>query len=331
MLPYPFKETLHSEARDIATAMRGWHFWRSLLFTAIGVVIFSIGINGLLIPHHFMAGGITGLSLIVYSFFSHFPVSVIYWFINIPLFIVGWRTMSAPFLVVSIAGVFMSGVGLQAFQGIHIPLEDPLLAAILGGALSGIGIGFYLRVGGSTGGLDIVSTIIRKRLGLPAGITFISFNMLIITLNAFMNSLEIALYTGISMYITGVLVDRMQAGFSRRRSAFIITSQPDRIAQSIMKDLGRGATFFQAQGARAGQDLRVVYTVFNLHELGRFKEILYAIDPAAFVVINEPAEVIGNRFVSWKDERYGQRPLTSFKVTGPQATSSSLGVNNVHP
>jgi uncharacterized membrane-anchored protein YitT (DUF2179 family) len=99
----------------------------------------------------------------------------------------------------------------------------------------------------------------------------------------------------------------MQTGFSQRRAVFIITNKPEAVAEQVMKRLDRGVTFFSGAGARSGDPKKIVYSVINMVELGRMKDLLFQIDPDAFVAIHETNEVIGRRFLSWEDQGYRRK------------------------
>jgi uncharacterized membrane-anchored protein YitT (DUF2179 family) len=121
------------------------------------------------------------------------------------------------------------------------------------------------------------------------------------------HSLDIAFYTSIAMFVHSAMVDRMQSGFSARKAAIIVTSEPDAIAEQVLKRLNRGVTFLHGSGAKSQTQKRILYTVINMIELARLKEIIFDVDPRAFVAISNTAEVIGNRFVTWEEQGFAKR------------------------
>ncbi|MBU3918160.1 YitT family protein, partial [bacterium] len=118
------------------------------------------------------------------------------------------------------------------------------------------------------------------------------------------HDLNSALYTGIFMYVQSFALNKVLTGFSERKAVFIISHKPDEIAEQVMKRLDRGITFFHSSGGYTHQEKRVIYTVINMRELGRLKEMLFQTDPDAFVAISNTSEVIGKRFLSWEDEGF---------------------------
>jgi uncharacterized membrane-anchored protein YitT (DUF2179 family) len=309
MKPHTLADALRADVEDLAYAFATKRFWRTCLLTAFGSLLFCIAINSLLIPNNFLSGGITGISLFLFYLFRGPSLGLIYWALNVPIMYLAWRNMSLRYLVISAFGVVITGVGLDMTRGLQIPVSNPILAAILAGVISGAGSGIYLRYGGSTGGMDIIATMMRRKFGVPMGISFISVNMSIVAVNALLHNVDIALYTGIYMFVHSTVVDKVQAGFSNRKTVIIVTEHAEVIAQKIITVLGRGVTLLHASGAYEKREMRVVYTVINMLELGRVKEILYEIDPAAFVSISETSEVIGNRFHSWEEHGFEQRHL----------------------
>jgi uncharacterized membrane-anchored protein YitT (DUF2179 family) len=297
---------MKEELQELLDDLKTWHFWHTLLMMALGCAIFGAVVNAILVPQNYFAGGATGLALLIYAITDQFSLGMLYTLINIPIFIVGYREFSLRYIVVSLVGMVIYSVALEWVQ-VPIKMEDPMLAAILAGVLSGIGSGIYLRLGGSVGGMDILGTVLKKRFAIPIGTTFNVVNIVIITTNAVLYNLDIALYTGIYMYVFSWSMQRVLTGFSQRKSVFIITDHPEEVLHQAIRKIDRGATFFMAEGSQSHAPKRVVYTVINLLELGRLKQHLFETDPNAFVVVNDTAEVIGTRFLTWEDEGFKRR------------------------
>jgi len=295
------------ELKEITNSLKTWRFWRTIIAIIIGSFIFSISINGIIIPHKFYSGGVSGISLVIYYLVGWPSVGVIYFLINIPIFILGGRQISVYFVFISMIGVFILTFALETTSGMVIPMKENMLAAVFAGVLTGVGTGMYLRVGGSAGGVDIIATVIKKKLAIPMGTTFIIVDAIPITTAAVLFNLETALYTAICMYVHSVVVEKVQTGFSQRKAVFVISNFPDLIAEKVMKQLDRGVTFFHSSGGFSKDERRVIYTVIHMKELGRLKKLLFDTDPDAFVAISNTAEVIGRRFLSWEDEGFSSR------------------------
>ena len=310
----PIKE----ELKDLSQFVRRWAFWRTLLMIQLGCFLFGWVISGILIPQNFFAGGLMGISLLIISLSGDWiSLSLLYILLNIPLFLLGYRSFSLRFLLISLLGMGIFSCNLEWTAGMSIPTREPLLAAILGGILSGSGSGLYLRFGGSVGGLDILGAFLKKKFSIPIGNTFILVNLVIIVANGFLYDLDIALYTGIFMYVFSWSLQRVQTGFSQRKAVFIISKKPEEVAEKVLRKMDRGLTYFHAYGGLEHEPREVIYTVINLLELGRLKQYLYEIDPDAFMAVNDTAEVIGKRFLSWEEE--GFNPIRKEPTTPKSA------------
>ena len=164
---------LKEDFQEFTNALCTLKFWYMLLTLTLGCFIFSFVVNGILLPHNFFAGGLTGLALLFYdSIKEYISISLLYVLLNIPIFIIGFREFSLKFIITSLIGMGIFSLSLQLTHGVEISINDPMLAAIFGGVLAGFGTGFYLRLGGSVGGLDIVGTVIKKRFAIPIGTVF---------------------------------------------------------------------------------------------------------------------------------------------------------------
>ncbi len=299
---------LKEDFQEFTNALRTLKFWYMLLTLTLGCFIFSFVVNGILLPYNFFAGGLAGLTLLFYdSIKEYISFSLLYALLNIPIFIIGFREFSLKFIITSLIGMGIYSLSLQLTHGVEISINDPMLAAIFGGVLAGFGTGFYLRLGGSVGGLDIVATVIKKRFAIPIGTVFNLVNIVVIFSNAYLYHLETALFTGVFMYVFSWSMQKGQVGLSQRKSIFIISSKPDEVAEKVLKKLDRGFTYFHASGGFAGEEKQVIYTVINMLELGRLKEYLFDTDPEAFISVQDTGDVIGKRFLTWEDEGFRKR------------------------
>ena len=292
------------ELRELVHSLKTWRFWRTILIMGASMLVFSAAVNGIIIPHKFLSGGISGVSLIVFYLFEWPAVGTIYFLINVPIFIMGWKELSLQFVVISLIGMVFLSFSLEATSDIRLPAQDTIMSAVLAGIIMGVGTGLYLRVGGTAGGMDIIAIIVKKRFGIPMGTVFFIFNVVPLAAAALISNLDNALYTGIIMYVNSVVLEKVQTGFSQRQSVFIVSDKPREIAEGVMKRIDRGVTFLKSAGGYSKQEGHVIYTVINMKELGRLKQLLFDTDPDAFVAISNTAEVIGKRFLSWEEEGF---------------------------
>ena len=174
-------------------------------------------------------------------------------------------------------------------------LKDPILVAIVSGIVCGTGSGIVLRSLGSAGGVDILAIYSNQKFGLRPGLTGFFVNSMVIMTGAYFFGLQIALYTMIYVFTSSKTLDAVLTGFNQRLSTIVISDKYREIAEEIFKKVNRGATFLKAQGAYTGNPREVIFTITTLTELPKLKNVIFSIDPEAFVVVNSTLEVIGKR------------------------------------
>jgi len=266
----------------------------NLLLICIGSALVAIALNGIIIPHKFVSGGLTGLALGIHYLFPSLPVSWLYFFMNIPLFIIGWKFVGRRFFYYSVAGmvIFSAMVG---WVNVPLPVQDKILSALFAGILTGVGAGIILKSKGSAGGTDILSVVLLNRFSVRIGSTILAFNIIVLTAASILFSLESALYTLVYMYVSSRIVEVVLTGLSQRKAVIIISPKWEEISQKILREIVRGVTFIKGQGAYSGKDENILYTVITFRELPRVKDIVREIDPGAFLVVHETLEVMGHR------------------------------------
>ena len=280
-----FKNFAIKEVRTIL-----WNFL--LLF--VGSVLCALAVKGILVPKQFLAGGVTGLALLVHYVFPSLPIGFIYFLLNIPLFVFGWLFVGRRFFWYSLVG--MTIFSLVIFWPFPVfPVEDMILNALTAGIISGIGSGIILKSLGSAGGLDILSIILFKRFSIRPGTTVMAFHAVLLLIALFRLPLERVLYTVIYFFINAYFVNLVVIGLSQRKAVMIISPRWKEISREIMEKLHRGVTIVRGKGGFSGQELHILYSVITLTELSRFKGLVRKIDSDAFVVVSETLEVMGKR------------------------------------
>jgi uncharacterized membrane-anchored protein YitT (DUF2179 family) len=263
----------------------------------IGSFISSIALNAFIIPHKLLSGGVSGISLII-QYLSGTPSGYLILAFNLPIFIIGLRVIDKDFIL-------FSAIGMLSFSGFLIltkdisqflKVKDILLSCIYGGVISGIGAGIVFRARASQGGIDIIAVIMRRKIGTSIASLAFGMNLFVVTIGAFIGSIEKAMYTLIAMYITSVVIDKVIGGFDIKKMLLIITEKEDEVSNAIMKDLGRGVTFFYGEGAYTGDKKRVIYCMITIKQLSRIKKIIEDIDPTSFISVIDASEVKGQGF-----------------------------------
>ncbi|MBW1712989.1 MAG: YitT family protein [Deltaproteobacteria bacterium] len=269
-------------------------FYNMALLTA-GSAILAVSVNGILVPKQFLAGGFLGLVLIFHYLLPFLDPGLLYAILNLPLVLLGWFRISRRFVLYTAFGIGVFSLATALIRIKPLPVENLLLAAILAGIIGGTGAGLVFRSLGSLGGMDILAIFLNKKWDIRLGWSYMLFNGLVLLLGAFVFSLEVALYAMIYTFTVSKVMDAVVTGFNQRESVIIISDKAQAIAEQIMTRLKRGVTFLQGQGAYTGQEKKIILTVATLTELGRMKDLVFDIDPQAFVVINQALEVLGKR------------------------------------
>ena len=265
--------------------------WNLFLITS-GSLLCAVAINGILVPNRFLSGGISGLSLFIYYLWPSVPIGVSNFFLNIPLFVLGWLFVGRRFFFYSLAGMMIFSAALLV-KVPTFPIHDPLLNALTAGIISGIGSGVILKSLGSGGGLDILSVILLKRFSIRIGTTVMGFNCALMLAALFRFNLEIVLYTLIYLFVTTQLINMVVTGLNQRKAVMVVSPQWQEIAREIMDSMQRGVTIVNGEGGYTGQEQRILYSVLTFQELSRFKEMVRQHDPQAFLVVTETLEVMG--------------------------------------
>jgi len=266
----------------------------NLLLIFAGSLLCAVAIKGIIIPKQFLAGGVTGLSLLIHYVLPGLPLGLIYFILNIPLFVIGWLFVGRRFFFYSLAGVLIfSAIIFWPFPVISI--EDMILSALAAGIITGVGSGLILKSLGSAGGLDILTVILYKKFSIRPGMFILAFNGALMVLAILRIPLEMVLYTLIYLYVSTQFMNFVLIGLSQRKAIMIISPKWDEISREIMNKLQRGVTIVRGQGGYTGKDLHILYSVITFTELSRFKELIRKIDPEAFVVVTETLEVMGKR------------------------------------
>lgn len=263
-----------------------------------GCALFSAGFALFLEPNSLNAGGISGLAMMIVHLSKLGTVGLFTLLMNLPLFIIGGIKVGKKFFVGSLAGMLTSSVLLDVFSMLPHPATEPLLAALYGGLLCGLGLGFVFSNGASTGGSDIVVRLLKlKYENVPIGTISIIFDATVVVLTGLVFwDISKALYSGVAIFVCGQVIDAVVYRFDYSKVAMIISSEHTRIAREIGIKLDRGATYLNGQGSFSGNDMKVILTVVKKQQVAELKRLVMEIDPAAFVVVQEAHQVLGEGF-----------------------------------
>ncbi|WKV09636.1 YitT family protein [Thermoanaerobacterium sp. CMT5567-10] len=272
---------------------------KNIVEILFGTFIYSIGINTFIVHARLLSGGVSGISLIV-QYLTGLPAGYTIFILNIPLLILSYKKIGLRFTMYTVMGTLSLSLFLILTQFLDkiINFDDPILLCLYGGVLTGAGMGIVFANHGSTGGLDIISVLVKKKYeNFELGKTNLYINFFIVLAGAIFIGLKSALYTLVSMSINSFVLDKTINGFNRRKMLFIITNEEEKISNAIMNDLKRGVTFIQAEGAYTKTNRRILYCVVSLSQIPYIKHLVYSIDSNAFISILDVSEVRGKGFM----------------------------------
>lgn len=256
----------------------------------LGALLVAAGFNMFLIPHQLLSGGISGIAMIV-GYFTDWSISLLYLFLNLPIMIWGLVAMGKRFVIYSVISVLFTFLFMQ-WVPTAMTVKDAILASVFGGVLVGIGAGITLRIGGSSGGFDIVGSILTRTRDFPLGTVLFAFNgVVILLLGYFKNNWDLALYSMLAIFISGKVVDTIHIRHIKV-TAFIVTKKRTEMAERLLH-IPRGCTVVKTEGAYTQSQHDMLMTVTTRYELAELKKIIRAVDSKAFVNIVETVAVWG--------------------------------------
>ena len=275
-----------------------WHKIGWVIATVVGSAVFALGFALFLQPNEMNAGGISGLAQVIVELMGFGSVGTLSILINLPLFVLGGIKIGKRFFVGSLLGMLLSSVLIDAFAMIPFPVTEPLLSTLYGGVLCGLGLGVVFVSGTSTGGSDILVRLLKLKMrNVPIGQISMGFDAVVVVLTGLVfGDVSSALYTGITVFVTSQVVDAVVYRFDYSKVALIISKEYETIAREIGLKLDRGATFLHGEGSYSHTPTKVVLAAVKKQQVAELKELVTAIDPNAFIIVQEAHQVLGDGF-----------------------------------
>ena len=261
-----------------------------------GSFLIALALTVFLVPNRIAAGGVSGLATVIY-YISSFPIGITMLIINIPLFLAGLKIMGMSFGMRTIYGITSLSVFTDLMQP-HVSslTDDLLLASIYGGVVGGIGLGIVFRSRGTTGGTDMIASLINYYTGITVGEGLLIADGVVVALAGIFFNLEVALYAAVTIFITSQTIDVVQEGLNFKKGVLIISDRADEINEMVVNDLNRGITEFEAKGGYTGDRKQVLLCIISRSEVSELKTAVAKIDKEAFVIISNVHEVLGEGF-----------------------------------
>lgn len=264
---------------------------------AVGCLIVCLGFNLFIIPAHLLTGGISGIALIIY-YLTGLPVGAQNFVYNLPIIYLAYRVFGKLYVWDTIVGTVVLSFFLDMTHFLvnwHIT-QDAMLSAVFGGVMAGVGFGTVFRANANTGGLDVVGAVAKKFYSIDMGTVVFILNFIIVMASAWMFSIDEALFTLVSIYVTAELTNRVAAGLNREKSIVIISPEAERICQDIMQNVHRGVTYLEGRGGFSNAHKEILFVVVRLTQVSRVKTIVEHYDKQAFMIVSDTSEVSGKGF-----------------------------------
>lgn len=271
----------------------------------VGTGLLAASIQCVFDPIGLVTGGFSGIAIIVKALTENLiPGGVPLWLtnlaLNVPVFLVAYKIKGKRFIGRTLAGTFLLSAWLYVIPSIDVTQGDYILAAVFGGVLCGAGMGMILLAKATTGGTDMVATLIQHYVKHYSIVRILQIlDAIVVLCGWYVFGIRAALYAMVAIFITSKVSDALMEGFKFSKAAFIISDKYEQVAKCILEDLDRGVTGLKARGMYSGDDKCMLYCVVSQKEIVRVKEIVAEVDPDAFVIVSDAREVLGEGFLEY--------------------------------
>ncbi|MCR5137239.1 MAG: YitT family protein [Oscillospiraceae bacterium] len=299
------KNTENNEKKKRRAALKSLRT-QNLIFLALAGIVNAFGVTIFLYPVKLYDSGISGLSMLLDQITApHLTMSLFLLLLNVPIFLFGLRMQGMLFTFYSIFTVSVYSV--MSFLILNVlPIDvsfvsplagrDLLLCAIFGGVISGVGSGMTIRFGGAIDGIDVLSVIFAKRIGISLGTFVMAFNTLLYTAcGIIIQSWILPLYSIVTYFVGSKTVDYIVEGFDRSKCAMIVTVKAAEISEALGKQFQSGGTIVNAIGGYTREDKQILYYIVNHFQINRLKTIVREIDESAFISLQDVSDIIRKR------------------------------------
>ena len=271
---------------------------RSYAIMALGSVIFALAFDAFFSASQVAMGGITGLAQVINVLLPGLSVGLLAFLLNVPLFLAGWKFIGFHLLASSLFSMAVSSAAIDAIAAAYtFPAMDPMLAAICGGAVMGLGLGMVFSQGATTGGTDIVARLMKLKFPwLPMGKLVLVPDGVVLTPAAVaFGRIETALYGAVAIFVSAKVMDTVLYGLDTSKVAYIISDQWKETAKVLLA-MDRGVTILRGEGAWTGDDKQVLMVAFKQKEIVQIKQVVHETDPRAFMIVCDAHDVLGEGF-----------------------------------
>ena len=272
-------------------------FIRESIGTIVGACILAVSTSFFLLPNELSAGGFSGIATIAYYIFK-IPMGRTILVLNIPLFLFSLYKIGKMFFIKSLIGTVSLSIFIDIFDKYPPLTNDKILACLYGGVLTGIGTAIILKYHSSTGGSDLITSLVKEyRPVSQMGSVITTMDFIIVALNViFLRKIEIGLYSAITIYLMGKLIDIVFEGVYFTKLLIIISNKSDEISKGIQQEIRRGVTGLYGKGMYKNEEKMILICAVGRNDVGEVKQLVKEIDRKAFIIITNSREVVGRGF-----------------------------------
>ncbi|MEQ7275099.1 YitT family protein [Enterococcus thailandicus] len=277
-------------------------FWQDLVtkvtIALIYAFLYSIALNFFWQPGHIYAGGLTGIAQILSTLFDRtggftLSISVIYYLLNVPMFILAWVKINKKFVFFTVISVTFASFAISMVPTVSLT-NDPVICAIFGGVINGFSLGLALKYGIATGGMDALIITLRQHTGRSVGAISMGINGLIILTAGYLFGWPYAFYSLLAIFVSGKVTDLVYVKHQKVQ-VMVITQQPNHVIPELQKVLKRGITVIpQGYGAYDYHAQTILITVITFYEMELLAKIMKEVDPKAFVSVSQDIKILSH-------------------------------------
>ena len=264
----------------------------------LACALYAVGFNWCFDPNHLSVGGFTGVAQIINFFIPQIPIGVAIIVLNLPLFLLSWTKVGRHWLYATLYATLVSSGMIDLLAGVYTfrPME-PMLAAVYGGVIVGLGCGLMLRYSATTGGTELAARLLKLKLpGLSIGTLCLAIDtIVVVSYAAVFRDLTQALYAMVALFIISKVMDRVVYGGNGAKMAYIISEQYEAITAKLL-ELDRGVTLLEGRGGFSGRPKNVILCAFSRAQIVSIKSIVKQADPDAFIIVCDAYEILGEGF-----------------------------------
>lgn len=296
-----YNNKVENERVNVMQFLKRKDTWISVLMVILGTFLYALTVNALVIPNTLGEGGATGMTLIIYYWMGWNP-SIVSFILNALLLVIGWRHLERRQIFYTIISMFVMSIALEYTTHFSFISTNTLVAPIAAGVMSGVAIGIVSLGGGTTGGTEIIAWIMKKYLGIGISAGLLLIDILVVIPLSVQIGFEKSILTLVMLYVMSKVLNFVIEGFNPKKSIVIISKQHEEIAAKIQEKVDRGITILDGKGYYSKEAHQILYIVINRHQLINVQNIIYELDPHAFVIITDVQQVIGEGFTFYLND-----------------------------